>query len=508
MKNSSTFLFHLIKSLNNSEKRYFTLYSRRHYAHDNQYLSLYQLIDKQHEYNEPQAIKETGWSRNHYAVQKNILYSQILAALIQYDTESNPVQKLQQGVFACQKLVQKGLSELAKAKLLQLQRDAAEYEIHEVSLQLKQIEIQLYGRVQYKQVTTAQLDQWYEEVQAITDKINTEAYYKYTNSRAQKLQLDAGGRSAKAAKEMKALMSEKESAKYGAHPTQKAQMDQLQTQALYHFMDQDTVGAMVINSDFLSLMESQRHWIQFYPERYFSALNNYLIDCFILKKEKELQDGVVKMRALQTHTAFKKTANLEVNIFRTTYQLELNYLISTGRFAKAKEILPAVMSGLEKYAGKLPIHHQMNLQYLCAYVLFGNAQYGKASTMLDTLQQSNRNDTATLLDNVSALMQAVCHYEMKNYSIIDSLSKSCKRKLNSQKPAINAEQEFELLNMLSQFAVKEPQQLQWSKAWDKITVKGAERQTTYSGYFDFFTYIYAKANSINFEQAWLQLSAR
>jgi hypothetical protein len=501
MKSASVDLFDLIKSLNNSEKRYFTLFAQRHYAHNNQYLSLYQILEKQTEYNEDTAIKETGWKKNHYAVQKNILYHQLLNALVQYDTESNPAQKLQQEVFACQKLLQKGLTEQAKTQLRKLQREAQTHELHEISLQLKQLEMALYGRTQYKQVSADMIDEWRQDIAEICGHIEAEAYYKHINARAQKLQLDAGGRNAKVAGEVSKLIQDEGAQRHLGHLTTKAQMDQLQTQALYHFLKEDTLGALQINSSFLKLMESEKHWLQFFPERYFSTLNNYLIDCFVLKKEKELQAGVAKMRALQQLPYFKKIRQLEVNIFRITYQLELNYLIGTGRFIEASKILPLLKDGLTKYADKIPLHHLANLQYLCAYVLFANGSYTEASTMLDALQQNTRSDTPTLIGNVTAIMQVLCHYELSNYSIIDSLVKSCKRKLNSQKPAIASEAEFELLNAILQFAAKPPQVQQWAKAYDRVYQKTTKGKTAYSDYFDFIAYLYARKTKSDFESA-------
>ena len=506
MKHASSYLFDLIKSLTNSEKRYFSLFAARHYPEDNHSLRLFHIIGKQNKYDESEAMEQSGLGKNNFAVQKNILYNQILTALIQFDSAGSIAIKMQQDVFACQKLMQKGLIMQAKTKLRQVKADAAKYEMHEIGLQALQIEANIYAREQYKSITAKELDNWYAENLLLTQKIDAESFAKHTISKAQKIQLSVGGKSVLHTDAVKTLLEEVKKKEKGLNLTQKATMDLMQTQALYHFMDQDTAKAFAINQNFISLMESQRHWIQFYPQRYFSALNNYLIDCFVLKKEQELRSGLEKMRSLKTDAAFKKTANLEPNVFRITYQVELNYLIAGGQFYMASQIVPEVREGLDKHQGKIPQHHQMNMEYLVAYVLFGVGKYEEASTQLDKLQQYSRSETAALIDDVAAIMQVVCHYEMLNYSILDSLVKSCKRKLGERKKSMPADLEFDVLNAILSFSVKEPGTKDWQKLWDKLckSNKGQKPHSPHNDYFDLFNYVYAKSLKKTYEAVWSQ----
>ena len=286
--------------------------------------------------------------------------------------------------------------------------------------------------------------------------------------------------------------------------TEKSKMDILQTEALFHFMAQDTDKAFAINAHFLALMESRTHLIQFSPQRYFSALNNYLIDCFVLKKEKELRQGLEKMRALKDDSSFRKTVNLEPSIFRITYQVELNYLLAAGQFSKALQIEPVVREGLQKYQDAIPVHHRMNMEYLIAYVLFCVDKYEEASSQLDKLQQYSRRETAVLIDDVAAIMQVICHYEMRNYSILDSLIKSCKRKLAERKNSIPAQLEFDVLNAIMSFTIHEPETKDWEKLWIKLCkdTPGKKPHSPHNDYFDLFNYVYAKSIRKSFEEAW------
>ena len=504
MKLPSSYLFDLIKSLTNSEKRYFSLFASRHFPEDNHSLRLFHIVGAQTEYDEAAAMKKSALAKNNFAVQKNILYNQILTALIQFDTSGSIAIRLQQDVFACQKLLQKGLTAQAKTKLRQVMSDAEKYELHELSIQALRIEAAIFAREQYRNISAKELDKWYEHNLQLARKLDAEAFSKYTLGKAQKIQLSAGGRTAAYTDAVGQILSEAKAQEAAMELSQKAKMDLLQTEALFHFMNSDTSKAFEINSSFIALMEAHRHLIQLSPQRYFSALNNYLIDCFVLKKEKELNAGLEKMRGLTTDTAFKKTADLETNIFRITYQVELNYLIAAGQFSKAEKILPNVNQGLAKHKGKIAQHHQMNMEYLVAYVLFGAGRYEEASAQLDKIQQYSRNETAALIDDAAAIMQVICHYEMKNYSILDSLIKSCKRKLSERKKGIAVDLEFDVLNAILSFSSKKPDIKDWKKLWDKLCkeTKGKRPHSAHNDYFDLFNYVYSKSVKKTYEQAW------
>ncbi|MCW3127738.1 MAG: hypothetical protein JWO03_3396 [Bacteroidetes bacterium] len=501
MKQQSEYLFELIKSLNGPEKRYFTLYLRRHFKDGNISLSLFQTLQNQSIYNEDAAVKATAVSRNHFAVQKTILYKQLLQALIQYNADSDVLQRLQQEVFAAKLLLQKGLTHQAKVKVRQIKADAAQYEQHEIALQAIQLESVIAAREQFRNVSAEDIQGHYAETGQRTDDILAESAYRFAYNSAQKIQLQAGGKSDAKAKEVKALLKTINTRQAKKPLTRKALMDKMQTEALYHFMNRDTAKAFDINTEFIAMMEADSALIPLYPQRYFAALNNYLIDCFNLSRTEAFQTTLAKMRELKDNPAFKKLSNLEVNIFRITYQAELNYLISEGEFTKALAAVKDVKERLQKYGDSIPVHHRMNLEYLSAYMLFGAGKYEAASAILDSVQQYSRAETAAAPDVMTAVMQVICHYEMKSYSIIDSLVKSCKRKLNNHKEMLS-EGIFELLNAINGFAVKLPTENDWKKLSARLESADSKTDAAYSNYFEYRVYVSAQARRIPYEVAW------
>src|SRR5690349_16221129 len=86
-------LFNLIKSLNKGEKRYFKLFARTRSAHKdtNNYIRLFDVIEKQGEYNE-EKIKRLKLVKDvHLPMLKNYLYNLVLESLRSLKSKSSDV---------------------------------------------------------------------------------------------------------------------------------------------------------------------------------------------------------------------------------------------------------------------------------------------------------------------------------------------------------------------------------------------------------------------------------
>ena len=85
-------LFELIKSLSKSEKRYFKLISSRHTIGDeNNYVRLFDFIDKQDVYNEKQLFIEFNGEAflHRFSITKKRLYNHVLNALYEFYSSSS-----------------------------------------------------------------------------------------------------------------------------------------------------------------------------------------------------------------------------------------------------------------------------------------------------------------------------------------------------------------------------------------------------------------------------------
>src|SRR5688572_14543666 len=97
-RQSSDQLFRLIKSLTTAEKRYFKLFAGRHtIGEQNEYVTLFDAIDRQENYNEGKLLPlfRNSTFGTSPAIAKNRLYETILKSLHAYHAESSVEVELQ-----------------------------------------------------------------------------------------------------------------------------------------------------------------------------------------------------------------------------------------------------------------------------------------------------------------------------------------------------------------------------------------------------------------------------
>jgi hypothetical protein len=139
---SSFALFELISSLTMSEKRYFKLFSSRHViGESNDYIHLFNAIDRQHIYSEV-ALKKASFVKN-LSQEKNYLYRLVLKSLNAYHSSLNNKSKIFEYLKQVEILFHKGLYEQAlkivkKAKKIAFDNDLFNHEliIHEIEAEI------------------------------------------------------------------------------------------------------------------------------------------------------------------------------------------------------------------------------------------------------------------------------------------------------------------------------------------------------------------------------------
>ena len=108
---TSTELFELIKSLTKTEKRYFKLSASGFKKEDNNYLKLFNALDKQSEYDEKKIVAQFPEEKfiKELRVTKKYLYKLITRSLISYHEESSVNSKLKYYLRCAEVLFEKGL---------------------------------------------------------------------------------------------------------------------------------------------------------------------------------------------------------------------------------------------------------------------------------------------------------------------------------------------------------------------------------------------------------------
>ena len=126
-------LFQLIKSLTQSEKRFFKVYASLHHikGDDNKYFKLFNAIDKQKIYDEELIRKQFGNEKflKQLFVVKNYLYHTILKSLRVYNSEKTKQSELIDLLKDIQTLYDKSLYKQCRKFVDKAKKIAYEYEM-------------------------------------------------------------------------------------------------------------------------------------------------------------------------------------------------------------------------------------------------------------------------------------------------------------------------------------------------------------------------------------------
>jgi len=155
------FLFFLVKSLTQAEKRYFKMNSNFQQGQDEKlYIQMFDAIDKMEEYNEKELLEYVD--KKKLSVSKNFLYNKILRSLRAYNERSSVDIELYNLVTEGRILMQKGLFYPALKRLKKAKKTAVDHEKLLLLVEIIDLEIDILGEV-VKEDIEGQFKQLFDE---------------------------------------------------------------------------------------------------------------------------------------------------------------------------------------------------------------------------------------------------------------------------------------------------------------------------------------------------------
>ena len=113
-----------------------------------------------------------------------------------------------------------------------------------------------------------------------------------------------------------------------------------------------------------------------------------------------------------------------------------------GNFSKALTIVPEVEEKLKEYALFVDSHRILVFNYKFASLYFGARKYATAIDYLHKIINDNQPGLRNDLQCYARLMHLLCHYEIGNEEILDSLIKSVYRYMARLKNLTVVEEEI------------------------------------------------------------------
>ncbi len=453
-------LFRLIKSLTKAEKRSFKLYSKRIGIDESAlFIQLFNVLDRQSDYHEEGILQKVPEiKKQQLSNLKRHLYRQILTSLrLIHSSKYSDIEIREQIDFA-RVLYGKGHYQQS-LKLLDRAKELAT----NANLPLLRFEI-----VEFEKEI---------ESQHITRSIETRAQELMEDSELQIQSINTANQLSNLVIKLYSFFI-----KFGHAKTEK---DMMVISDFFRSMlpklDVNKIGFFerinyhkayswyyYIQQDFSSHYQHTQRWVDTFhifpemklkdPALYLRGLNSLLIAQFYAEKNHEHQNTLKELDEFIKSCAGNLDTDAEVQGFVYLYTALINQHFLDGTFSEGTKLIPRFEKLLKEYSDHIDDHRRLVFYYKIASLYFGSGDNGRAVGYLNEIINYRAGALRSDIQCYARILQLLSHFEMKNYTLLEYLSKSVYRFL-AKMDDLNVVLQ-EILRFLRRELRTDPKQLQ------------------------------------------------
>ncbi|MFN2440240.1 MAG: hypothetical protein ABR503_13640 [Chitinophagaceae bacterium] len=437
-------LFQLICSLKKSEKRHFKLYIKRSSAkEDLKVIRLFDALDKLPEYDEKILLRKLqDITKPQFYNLKTHLYKQLLASLRLLKTNENTDLKLSEHLDNARLLYNKGLKLqslhiLEKAKELAKANQKINFLVQVISLE-KKIETLHITRssLEKTEILTKEATEISGHIDRVTRLSNLALllyrwYVKNGHARNEE--------------------DEKEIYKFFKHSLPSDQdaingfyekLYLYQSYCWYAFIRQDFLMYYRYSNKMINLFKEDEIMIAVETGHYIKGMHNLLNAHFVLRNFKQFEIALRQFEKFSEDPIANVHDNFRIHTSIYLNSARINQFLMKGNFSKGLSLIPEVVNKLEEYSLFVDSHRILVFNYKIATLYFGAQKYSLAIDFLHKIINDSQSGLRNDLQCYARLMHLLCHYEIGNEEILDSLIKSVYRFMAKMKTLTVVEEEI------------------------------------------------------------------
>lgn len=422
-------LFQLIHSLEKSEKRHFKLYIKRSSAkEDLKIIRLFDALDKLNEYDEKLLFKTLkDVTKTQLANLKAHLYKQLLASLRLLGTNDNIDLKLSEYLDNARLLYNKGLKIqslhiLEKAKDLAKANQKMNFLVQAISLEKK---------IETLHITRSTI----EKTQLLADEaLETSAHIDRVTKLSNLALLlyrwyvqNGHARNVEDEKDIRSFFKSSIPSDYKAIHGFYENLYLYQSYCWYSFIRQDFLMYYRYSQKWINLFYEDPVMIAVETGHYVKGMHTLLNAHFDLRNFHEFEitlkrfEEFAKTPVANQYDNFRTHTSIYINSAR------INQFLMKGEFQQGVSIVPEIEAKLKQYALFVDVHRIVVFNYKFASLYFGAEDYKTAIDYLHRIINENEPGLRNDLQCYARLMHLICHFEIGNESILESLIKSVYR---------------------------------------------------------------------------------
>lgn len=447
-------LFTLIKSLSKAEKRYFKIQANAENSSNKNYMILFDILCELEHYNEAEVkdmLKDKMQTAN-FHVTKKYLFDSIVKALASFHAEETIDIKVRQMAINIFVLNKKGLFEISRKKIYELEKFALKHQkltvLNETYSLLKNNIIDTV----YKNYTKAEVENITLKERNILEQIANLKEYRSLLLKIFTLHMEFH------IKGKEQLQNEVLEVSKHSLLQNESNAISLDAKVLFHningYIHKEIGNFQKCKQHFknyLKLLEQKPLLMKNQKVNYIVGLYNYAIILRELKQHDEMFHVLQKAKNIPS----KSDVN-ELRQFRNYYQLILAYYNDVENFKAAIQLEPEIQAGLKKFSGKLDSVYVAHIKYHLAFAYYGNKQYDKAIKILNEINNEAHQEPLNDLLAYTKILLWVCYFESGNDEVLNYLWQSMQRYMVKKFPLNSAE------NIFCEYS-KKPEQLKETK---------------------------------------------
>jgi len=407
-------LFHLIRAMSKSEKRYFTIDAKKSGRRTSNYLELFQAINQMEDYDEQKLQRKFG---KNLPTDKSYLYDAILRSMRDYRSSKSRAARIKEMILDARYLYERGLYRQSEDRIRQAKELA-----QELDDQLSLLEI---SREQLNYVWVNKPKDYGEQINALL--IEKDEYIENINEELRYLAMSYQIQMAKGspgfAKKLEQELPASDKDKH--YPTSAhAQRRFLQSRALFFdLLAKDDEKANIYYSKMVE-------WWDRYPVIKEEEYIRYIADIFNLLHNSYNQKKYEQFEHLLTKIEQEKPSNYHDQrlLFKQHTNYKLLYYLNLGIEEGYENLVEQVVQGMSAY--KLNPVSQLIIAFNLMLLLFILERYAQSLQWCEEiLRVYNRKVDNENFQLATLLMQLLGSYEIGEIDQLDSSIRALQRNL-------------------------------------------------------------------------------
>ena len=423
----SSALFQLVKSLNQSEKRYIKLCSRKdRNKKKKKYLKLFEIMLKFSQLDEyREDLIESEMAKidefNNLSYYKNYLYQFILKCLRNYYKQSTPRIQLQELLTDINILYSKGLLKECLKQIKKAKKIAEKYDFNLQFLDISFLERRILRQFAVKN-SKSKLNLIHEESEEKLSKIKLlldtlsgyeDLFLRIKNFGSSKLPYQA----------IEKQIGKIADQNIDNNTSFEVFMYYHLTQSMHYFISGNWEKRSEHLKSILRYFDEHNYLLNDtqYQERYLFILNNYINYCYSYGTEEELKFQIDALNGKRTNS--KK---LNIHLEQSEYYCQILYSFKRKRFDEIVTLAPKLNDLLQKYESNLTFKRILVFKFYMTASFLLEKKYAEAEIKINEIINQPKFKTRTDIQMLIRFFRIILYYEQNycdiaEYEIISSL---------------------------------------------------------------------------------------